>query len=262
MNQFIAIPVSVGDAFYLNRNNYSILVDGGLDETGFPGLFQMTTKTDKVNILVCTHNDADHANGILGFLKHGLSCDEIWLPGTWLGVLPDILKPLDEVIDELVQNILEDKRQQETSDFHSEIPPLEAYHNSKRNLSDKKDDQGDQSNLGADGWTEPLIDTLEMSVPWHPTSLQYWIFELKWPFVIRELVPAEFQLLWSAIDAASLIRAIALEAFHRGVPVRWFEYDTNHPSGGNNYLQPLNAREIAKVRPAVETLLYLLSLSA
>jgi hypothetical protein len=44
------------------------------------------------------------------------------------------------------------------------------------------------------------------------------------------------QLLWSAIDAANRIRAIAIEAFHRGIPVRWFEFDSANPKGGVNAL--------------------------
>ena len=57
--------------------------------------------------------------------------------------------------------------------------------------------------------------------PWNPED---WLL-LKYRHY-RRLGPADIQLLWSAIDAAGRIRLIATEAFHRGVPVRWFEFDT------------------------------------
>jgi hypothetical protein len=67
--------------------------------------------------------------------------------------------------------------------------------------------------------------------------------------------------LWSAIEAAGRIRAIALAAFHCGVPVRWFEFDAIRPLGGIATLQPLNARAIAQVCPLVGPLLRWLALT-
>jgi hypothetical protein len=261
MSEFIAIPVSAGDAFYLKRNDYSILVDGGINPVLLPSLFKTTTKTNKVNILVCTHNDADHANGILGYLKAGLFCDEVWLPGSWLNVLPDILKPLDEVYADLVRSILDDRRQQEIDGTHSVISSLETYHKGNMNLLAEKGKKSKESALDEDGWTAMLIDLLKTSVPWDATLRLNLFFKLGWPPDFFSLRRAESRLLWSAIKAASRIRAIAQEASRRCIPVRWFEYDTNSPSGGNHYLKPLNAKELTSIRPHVGSLLYLLSLS-
>jgi hypothetical protein len=63
------------------------------------------------------------------------------------------------------------------------------------------------------------------------------------------------------MDAAARIRAIATEAFHRSIPVRWFEFDTSAPSGGVPALQPVNAREISIFRPGVGRLLEFLALT-
>ena len=68
MKNFIALPVGQGDAFYLKHNDFSVLIDGGKSVQKLPELFKENTKTNEVGVLVCTHNDADHANGILGFL--------------------------------------------------------------------------------------------------------------------------------------------------------------------------------------------------
>ncbi|MFE5131676.1 hypothetical protein ACFRAZ_26815, partial [Bacillus mobilis] len=78
--RFISIDVGQGDSFYLEKNNISILVDGGKSEVYFPGHFKKVVNKEHVDILVCTHNDADHAQGILGFLRSSLTCKEVWLP--------------------------------------------------------------------------------------------------------------------------------------------------------------------------------------
>jgi hypothetical protein len=62
------------------------------------------------------------------------------------------------------------------------------------------------------------------------------------------------RLFLEALMAAKRIREIALEAYHRGIPVRWFEWDPPSPGGGHDWLVPLNSRQIARVKPAPETL--------
>jgi hypothetical protein len=52
-----------------------------------------------------------------------------------------------------------------------------------------------------------------------------------------------------------------MEAFHRGVPVRWFEFDVTAPSGGIPALVRLNARAVARVSPLVGQLLAWLALT-
>ena len=57
------------------------------------------------------------------------------------------------------------------------------------------------------------------------------------------------QLLTSVIDAASRIRAIALAAFHRGIPVQWFEFVCSGRRDRSMRLRAINARKMAQVRP-------------
>jgi phosphoribosyl 1,2-cyclic phosphodiesterase len=62
----------------------------------WPQQFQIAAKRNHVNVLTYTHNDSDHANGVLGLLKAGLTADEVWLPASWMGRLEDlILYPRD-----------------------------------------------------------------------------------------------------------------------------------------------------------------------
>jgi beta-lactamase superfamily II metal-dependent hydrolase len=76
--RFIAIGVAQGDAFFLECPEvFTVLIDGGRSVGGFASQFQRVTERDRVDVLVCTHNDADHANGIIGFLQSGLGCTEV-----------------------------------------------------------------------------------------------------------------------------------------------------------------------------------------
>ena len=58
--------------------------------------------------------------------------------------------------------------------------------------------------------------------------------------------PRDLPLFFEAVAAASRIRQIALEAIHRGIKIRWYEYnDNSEASGGmNGFLTPVNSNEI------------------
>jgi hypothetical protein len=265
MPRFIAIPVAQGDAFYLEREGFSVLTDGGRSRSDLPSRFQAVTKTDGVNVILCTHNDADHANGILGFLEGGLRCEEVWLPGRWLSVLPDLLKPFVEVFVKLVDNIAATDSSSNMEKPESSFSLIEAYAERVRSpLSEAPTEEG--PSVAEDGWPESYRQMLEQAEPWEvfPRGLAPWDPE-DWPFWpychYRRLGPAGIRLLWSAIDAAGRIRAIATKAFHRGLPVRWFEFDTASPSGGVSALQPLNARAVTRVCHRVGPLLARLALT-
>ncbi|MEW6046869.1 MAG: MBL fold metallo-hydrolase [Bacillota bacterium] len=59
-SKFIAIAVAQGDAFFLERDGRTVLVDGGASARNFLRQFARATGRCKVDIVVCTHNDADH----------------------------------------------------------------------------------------------------------------------------------------------------------------------------------------------------------
>ena len=266
MPRFIAIPVAQGDAFYLEREGFSVLIDGGRSRPALPSMFQAVTKTDGVNVVVCTHNDADHANGILGFLEAGLRCEEVWLPGRWLSALPDVLRPFVQVFGELVEDIAATNSSSNIETPQSSLSPIEAYAERVHRPSTDAPASEKGPSVAEDGWPESYLEMLEQAEPWEvpPRWPGPWDTE-DWPFRrylhYPRLGPAGTQLLWSAIDAAGRIRAIATEAFHRGIPVRWFEFDTGKPSGGVSALQPLNARAVARVAPRVGPLLAWLALT-
>ena len=251
MPQFIAIPVAQGDSFYLERDGFSALVDGGRSQSALPQMFRNGTLSGKVNVLVCTHNDADHANGVLGFLESSLRCDEIWLPGRWLAALPDLLKPFEKVLDVLDNAIAEIAPLANTNEPGRDSSPIEVYADRLAHFGNGRDESDDSPIVGEDGWPEYCSPMLEQFELWEDSP---------WRLFDSSEEP-RLNLRWSAIDAANRIRNIANAAFHQGIPVRWFEYDTANPGGGELKLRPLNAREVKRARSFGGSLLHLLALT-
>ena len=78
--KFSALPVKHGDAFLLNYNDFFVLVDGGKNKQHICSLLEKEN-ISHIDVLICTHYDADHINGIIGILKSKkLTFKEIWLP--------------------------------------------------------------------------------------------------------------------------------------------------------------------------------------
>jgi hypothetical protein len=121
MSELKALAVH-GDAFVYRSCNGTVLVDGGGSSatlgkqlaTALPGLSHL-------DIVVCTHADLDHANGLKSILTHWRSArrgtatiGEFWLPGRWMDVvkrgLTDPKKLMSKLIGELDEGRLEDAR--------------------------------------------------------------------------------------------------------------------------------------------------------
>jgi hypothetical protein len=247
---FIAIGVGQGDAFFLEREGLAVLIDGGRSVQGFPAQFQKVTNRDSVDILVCTHNDADHANGILGFLRSGLTCKEVWLPGSWTDRLEDLLLHPESFTEELISNIEE-----------IEVTPEKRLllHALGDQYSERMMQQ-ERTNEGAASTTDALSEALEKATTiedyggiflyppplWPPKDWPYPWYRM-WRLMRRDY--ERFRLFIEAISAATLIREISLAAYHAGALIRWFEYNTMSNDGGiQNVLLPLNSSEVFRIR--------------
>lgn len=84
MARFIALPVGQGDSFYIQTRGLSILVDGGRSRHNLSRILVRHAAPQHLDIVVCTHNDADHVEGLVGLLEE-LPCSvrEVWLPASW-----------------------------------------------------------------------------------------------------------------------------------------------------------------------------------
>ena len=85
--RFTALTIEQGDAFLLEDNGWKCLFDSGVDKKIIDLL--KYKGIDKLDLAICSHNDADHANGFIKLLQHdsGIKIDEIWLPGLWASIL-------------------------------------------------------------------------------------------------------------------------------------------------------------------------------
>jgi hypothetical protein len=214
MPRFIAIPVTQGDAFFLERADLSILVDGGRNRREFSGLFQRHTGAKHVDILVCTHNDADHANGILGFLQGGLACGQLWLPGQWLDALPRLLRPPAEVWANLAEDVVNAEGRLKSPDLSpSEEDPLEAYAREIDSAGEERPESGSGESELLDGWADSHAKLLDDAEQWGlETSNELSAAASEWllPFPVWFHAQASRRLLWSAVSAAARIHAIAV----------------------------------------------------
>jgi hypothetical protein len=234
---FVAIGVGQGDAFFLDRGQLTILVDGGRSIEGFPCQFLRATKRESVDVLVCTHNDADHANGVLGFLRGGLTCREVWLPGSWAYRLEKLLLEPEEFTRELVLNIKD-----------MEVPPERSP--SDQDLWDQNRESNDDASPTEKIDLSDLSEALQGATNMGTYEEVFWPYLPMWPpgmwhdlYLLRSM--SRENLFIEALAAAARIRKIALAAYNMGASIRWFEYDNKNKGGGNpGCLVPINACEV------------------
>lgn len=211
-----------------------------------------------MDVVICTHNDADHANGIIGFLESGLECREIWLPAEWLAVLEYALEINPEVVGELIQqarravvdfwqhaeNALEMDPYQELIEAYGDYlaPEAPTIREDRHDTSAHAD-----AEKTPDGWPSALVENLERAKN-HPWGVFWPLLEPWWRVAwLLGHDPYVWALVSGALDAAERIRAIAARAYHRRIAVRWFKYDPRWPVGGEQWLRPVNAREVMHV---------------
>jgi hypothetical protein len=249
MSRFIAFPVHAGDAFHLQRSGFSVLVDGGKSRSGFPGMFRARVRRNDfdVDVMVCTHNDADHANGIIGALEEGIRCREVWLPGRWLGVLNDVFRPVETVVRDIVAGA----REYLLGGSAVEPRPSRSLEEVGQALHREMETDGEllRSEEVFD-WPEEVVEALEDADTWDApfVSRRGWGWLRVW--YLLEVPGGPDRMVIEALEAAERIRQIALLAYSNGIPVRWFAHDSAAYSPVRpNHLHVVGATQIARVRP-------------
>ncbi|EEL27593.1 Beta-lactamase domain protein [Bacillus cereus Rock1-15] len=74
---FIALPVKMGDSFLLKDKKFSLLVDGGDGRINIKN--EIRKHTEHLDVIICTHYDKDHIQGLLDLVKYTLSVRLLWL---------------------------------------------------------------------------------------------------------------------------------------------------------------------------------------
>jgi hypothetical protein len=261
--EFTALPVGAGDAFFIRRGRMSALIDGGRSIEGFCDLFKQVTRRNSVKVVVCTHNDSDHVNGIIGFMRGGLRCDEIWLPGTWSYRINDLSADPINFARELWKDVSEmaiSDDESRSTNLRWEILARRARQTVQTNVFDtqpESEDEAIQMSEDYDVFDSYISDILLSYVLRFPTILAE-----KLQCQLRPK-PDNLALFFEAIVAASRIRQIAQLANDRGIRIRWYEYGNSAESDGGvqNFLTPVNSREIRIRRIKELSALYYLSLT-
>ncbi len=250
---FSALPVGQGDAFLLERSELRLLVDGGKSRHQAGRLLASRLNFPHLDVVICTHNDTDHAEGVLGLLEgQEISVGEVWLPGRWTERLVDLCSDEDRFFEALLGEV-------EASDHTSlealaqSLPAEESAPSLPTDGSSRHRDPEttDASTDPADFEDGELIDALDRASP----GLR-WL----WP---RYLAQQQRALWMECIEAARRIVAIAVAARDLGCRLRWFDYagfrTTGTPRGGRPDLMPINSVEISARtrRPQLSPLRYL-----
>ena len=237
MKVISALPIK-GESYLLEYCGKKILVDGGYaSSTLVPALKrQLGTERVHLDVVVCTHGDIDHAGGLTDIVNHSdISVSEFWLPGSWSDVIEELVGNPDffykEVVEEIKINMDAAKKllTYEEGEVDNEINEI------CKNLVVKDDLEVPRE--GRKLFLTPSDRSGEVAAKNAKRRIKRFISKTG---VSEKLI--------DLIDTAEIIRKIALSAYTKGVPVRWFDYIAYSryriASGGEIFLRPINAKEL------------------
>lgn len=207
--KFTALPVTVGDAFLLRDDNKLILVDGGMSKSRIVKLLnQEKIPNNHIDLLVCTHYDADHINGIIGILKsQKFTFKEIWLPE----ILGSIGYTLSKNISELLEDLRNNRFSLEKNSY------FDNFIFSKRDCTEIHKDSMENNSFED-------IDNNVLN-----NFIKYWHYDVFWHIYGYSEKSLAMSLTLKAI--ASLISS----SLNSGAYIRWFNYSGNtHNTYGYN----------------------------
>ena len=233
MPVFVAIDVRQGDAIFMEKEERTLLVDGGNSARTFPKRFVKCTGRKHVDVLVCTHSEADHARGVLGFLKGSCTADQVWLPASWTKRLADLISDPIGFFKESVKDI-----GQLEENVVTDLETLSEMFSERQYEKDDAIFEADVNSFGAE----------------HTHHYQsHALNEFLRSSIIPERRDKRSRLMIEAVIAADVIKEITLAAYRSGSCIRWFEYiggrQQTKPTGGiKHFLVPVNCTELSRIR--------------
>jgi len=257
-DKFIAIDVTCGDAFYLQRNGINILVDGGKNKKDFPNLLKSRVGDIDLDIIVCTHCDSDHVHGLLGYFVSGGKSKETWLPGSWSHRLDDLIYAPEEFAKELYHdiNIYFEENDATNSITLQEIGNIMSNNKSENPGQQDKENSSIEKYLKKENHEHKEVDLKSKTI----ASIKVLSNMLSNPKrkILRSSVENNIQRIFeSAIHSAVKILKLSSLAYNAGSKIRWFEYSNNDSYGGEKYLHPVNSKEILSYTKNISSLMYL-----
>ncbi|MGL4315981.1 MAG: MBL fold metallo-hydrolase [Pseudomonas sp.] len=286
MDKLIALPIK-GESFLLRRGDRTVLVDGGYNSLDLSrALKTHASDLKQIDIVVCTHADRDHAGGLCNLINaSGLDVGEFWLPGTWLGSIPELITNPKAAVSGVLS---------ELDRLPEELKHLRMDHEDVSRHFDTMAVEERRANRRERPWIEPAaggVEKLANTVSWNDlvelTDACRWYeepsrtyFEYRMSYAgqalewgrrqvryrqAKNIINQQVASYWlELLDAAQVIRAIAAQALLSRAHVRWFDYSAFASSrmakGGNSgFLEPLNSVELPPQPP--QMLSYLARLS-
>lgn len=274
-HRLVALPVK-GDAFLLVRGGKPVLVDGG--GNGADLYRELRAEfPDGIHIgrIICTHNDADHANGIAQLLddeiNYPLSVDEVWLPGSWADPIEQLTKGGDAILYNLLLGV--ETCKSKLSGDRSSLSPLkqlfeavisdqgdvDTFH---PHMPDKKEGNVKESaepKQASGALYQAVMLTLKSDTNLQGGRLSCLNNKLTQKAISQGGITTagtrlEQKIAGSLIqylmEAGERIHKIATAAVKRGAIIRWFDADEYYrdwprkASGGDPDLVPLNSKEL------------------
>ncbi len=232
--QFEALPVGRGDSFLLCDGESVFLFDGGQYYQQVANFLKDRAITT-INTIICSHNDSDHANGIIGVLESSIYVEEVWIPGTWYAFIESAAQShswhqylLKTIMD---SPALLEKWQQ--CDINKYKEPKFGNKDHIDNPSVKDRDIG------------MLIENLSESID-DVENHEFYIY------TYPQIMYSKITPFADMIRAGNRIIKIIERAWNKGCNIRFFEYDPSRSCCGakinGTQFIPLNCTEVAKIK--------------
>ena len=245
--QFEALPVGRGDAFLLRDGEHAFLFDGG-QYYQQAATFLKERSVSRLDVVVCSHNDSDHANGLIGLLESSINVSEVWVPATWHDFLSVAAhKPcwphdlLCEVEDDY--SILE--RWSGGESARDEKTPTHRLEDQDDNAKGSEERIGEFLEVFGEQTFDDEDYYLRCQHVYHRRHLYFGLGNPVWGNIVR---------------AGNRIIQILDRAWNKGCTIRFFKYgNASNNCVGSTAFIPLNCNEITRFRTSerVEPILYL-----
>lgn len=308
MSCFIALPIK-GEAFLYMRAGRTILVDGGYSGTTLASALKATApELRRIDIVVCTHADSDHAGGLRDFLDYwkddaaGWQGDvgQFWLPGRWASAVRTLASNPKAAADRLMQEL-----QNAGADFsysRTEAPSDDDLVDQIKIFATDEEAQVSSEFISAHRVMKKSSQSITLKrIPDARKPFPNDVEDPKWMKGLRKLyrdheddtsrIPSmrrNFRrnlaarvkrhairlglnelavAFWNEIiDTAESILLIAITAFERDIPIRWFDFDVYENrkvaiGGWEGVFEPVNAVELEPYSEDVGRLFFRLALS-
>jgi Metallo-beta-lactamase superfamily len=248
MLKFTAFDVQEGDAFLLEKDEKKILIDGGKDRGNkFPEKF-LSTGIKQLDLIVCTHADSDHAEGLINLLRSDddLTCKEIWIPAKWQRYIDKIkanrvgfiikliheikFKSQDKSLVEMVKSAEKTYELEPEEKVFENVESIYSNFSSITYCREMKDSNGYKT-------TNPSQYEKYLLIKLAPSEVKHYsngfLFELNGGGLILhlhgigELTDSQFEDFREALGKYGKLEALLDEVNKKSIKISWFELVEN-----------------------------------